>query len=514
MAPATAGTVPVTSSRRRIRSHPLLLDLGFTSAAQISLFISNLLLVSLFARFLSATALAEYLLLRRVVAWLQSGVQLGLMVGIPRYVAHEAAAVEGKPEAYFTAGAACLGVFALSLGIVLNLRPQDFSRLLFGSSQASYLILPLSLTIGGLALHTAVYGYFRGYLWMNRANLLQIWNMSFVPIVALLILVRFRSVALIMNVTGSATIVTSVLVAVPALKRGFKKREFQLLRPLKDLLHYGLARVPGDFAGAALPAVGPMIAAQFMPLSQVSPLLLGTSLMAAASVSIAPLGTLLLSKVSAMVAQNRLEEIRVPLSHMMNGVLEISIFLSLQLFVFADIVLRIWVGSGFHNAVPIVRILAVAIPFVFFPVALRSVIDAVSVKASNAHNLMISLVAMLVFIGISVTTVPREFLLIALAFATVLTVALLAGLTATTVRRLCQVKPVWRSVAESLVANILLFAIAAALRGVIGAGTSLVRFIALEILICVVYLLVLLKRRPQWLEFIWQKSFLRQPINA
>jgi O-antigen/teichoic acid export membrane protein len=514
MTPATARTAPVSSRGRRVRSHPLLLDFGFTSAAQISLFVSNLLLISLFARFLNATALAEYLLLRRVVAWLQSGVQLGLLVGIPRYVAHEAAAVEGKPEDYFAAGAACLGVVAIGLGILLNLWPREFSRLLFGSSQTSYLILPLSLTLGGLAVHTAVYGYFRGYLWMNSANLLQVWNMSLVPILALLILISFHSVALIVNVTGIVTIATSALVSLPALRRAFKGRKFELVRPLKNLLHYGLARVPGDFASAALPAVGPMIAAQFMPLSQVSPLLLGTSLMAAASISVAPLGTLLLSKVSAMAAQNRLEEIRLPLSYMMNAVLEISIFLSLQLMVFADIILRVWVGSGFHNAVPIVRILAFAVPFVLFPVALRSVIDAVSVKASNAHNLLISFAAMLVLIAISVTVVPRPFLLVALSFSTVLTLALLAGLTAATVRRLCQVRPVWKSFAESLVVNILLFSIAAAMRGLVGAGTSLVRFIALEIVICVIYLFVLVKRRPQWLQFIWQKSFLRQPISA
>jgi O-antigen/teichoic acid export membrane protein len=141
--------------------------------------------------------------------------------------------------------------------------------------------------------------------------------------------------------------------------------------------------------------------------------------------------------------------------------------------VFADVILRIWVGSAFHHAVPIVRILAVAIPFVFFPVALRSVIDAISVKASNAHNLMISLAAMLVFIAISVTVVPRAFLLIALSVSTVLTVALLAGLTGATVRRLCGVKPVWRSFAESLVANLLLFGIAAGMRGVGEATTSM-----------------------------------------
>jgi O-antigen/teichoic acid export membrane protein len=335
--------------------------------------------------------------------------------------------------------------------------------------------------------------------------------MSLVPIIALLSLVHFRSVALIVNVTGLVMIATSALVSVPALRRAFNGGKFELMEPLKKLLHYGLARVPGDFVSAALPAVGPMIAAQFMPLSQVSPLLLGTSLMAAASMSVVPLGTLLLSKVSTMAAQNRLEEIRLPLSYMMNAVLEISIFLSLQLIVFADFILRVWVGSGFHNAVPIVRILAFAVPFVLFPVALRSVIDAVSVKASNAHNLLISFAAMLVFIAISVTMVPRAFLLVALSFSTVLTLALLAGLTAMTVRRLCRVTPVWRSLVESLLVNLLLFAIAAAMRGVIGLRMSPARFIGLEIVICIVYVLILVKRRPQWLTFIWEKSFLRLP---
>ena len=62
--------------------------------------------------------------------------------------------------------------------------------------------------------------------------------------------------------------------------------------------------------------------------------------------------------------------------------------------------------------------------------------------------------------------------------------------------------------------NLVIFGAAAAMREFVGAGTSLVRFIALEIVICVVYLFVLAKRRPQWLEFIWQKSFLRQPASA
>src|SRR4051794_24006196 len=104
MRPAIAPTPPATAERGRFRSHPLLLDMGLTGGAQVSLFVSNLLLISLFARFLGATEVAEYLLLRRVVTWLQSAVQMGLHVGIPRYVAYESGIAEGKREPYFVVG--------------------------------------------------------------------------------------------------------------------------------------------------------------------------------------------------------------------------------------------------------------------------------------------------------------------------------------------------------------------------------------------------------------------------
>lgn len=511
MIPATARMPSAVSVRGRLKAHPLLLDLGFTGAAQVSLFVSNLLLVSLFARLLSATGVAEYLLLRRVVVWLQSGVQLGLYVGIPRYVAHEVGAAEGKPETYFAAGAACLGFVAIILGLALNFWRQGFARLMFGSSQMTYLVLPVSLTILGLVLHTAIYGYFRGRLQMNRANILQIWNMSLVPVIALVLFVHLRSVAAIVNFTAVLTIATSVSVSIPTLRRAFTRGNFELRRPLKKLLTYGLARVPGDFAAAALFAVGPIIAAQFMPLKQVSPLLLGTSLLMAAAVSVAPLGVLLLSKVSVVIAQNRLQDVRQPLSYMMNGVLDLSMFMTLQFIVVADLVLRIWVGPDLLNAVPIVRIVALAIPCFLFFTALRSVIDAATVKASNAYNILVTLIAFLVLTGVSVLALPREFLLVGLSVAMVISLALLAGLTAATVRRLCAVKPEWRSFAQSLLMNVLFFGIAVAIRGLAGWGKSPAKVIPLELVVCLGYLYSLFKLRPEWLKFVLQKGFGRMP---
>src|SRR5579864_2486247 len=70
------------------RVNPLVRDLGLTSATQIASFLAAIIVTSLFGRLIGALALSEYLLLRRVWAWMIAGTQLGMPVALPRYIAH------------------------------------------------------------------------------------------------------------------------------------------------------------------------------------------------------------------------------------------------------------------------------------------------------------------------------------------------------------------------------------------------------------------------------------------
>src|SRR5205814_8440439 len=118
--------------RPRPKFHPLLRDLTLTMATEFSVLTAGLILVSLFGRLLGPVALGEFLLLRRVAAWLLAGVLLGMGNALPRYIALCVQKPQGARYAYFLAGTSCLMGFTVSVGVVLYAGRQYFSRWLFG----------------------------------------------------------------------------------------------------------------------------------------------------------------------------------------------------------------------------------------------------------------------------------------------------------------------------------------------------------------------------------------------
>src|SRR2546422_7219845 len=92
-------------------------------------------------------------------------------------------------------------------------------------------------------------------------------------------------------------------------------------------------------------------------MPEVAFLLLGWNFLLVMGYAAGPLGVVLLSKFSMMLGQNRLAEVRDSLEHLVRAVLDISVFASLQLVVFADVLVRLWVGPSFRPAIPIIRLM-------------------------------------------------------------------------------------------------------------------------------------------------------------
>ncbi len=234
--------------RPKLKLQPLVRDIGLTIATELFVLVSILLVTSLMGRLLGASPLGEYLLVRRVVAWLYSGAQLGLGVALPRYVAYAVNSSDGKRESYFIAAFSLLLGTALCLGVVLFIGRPHVSQWLFGSAQLTRLMLPLWFLILGLLTHAAVYGYYRGCLLIARANAMQLSN-SLLALITVLVLYRLHSLPLIVTTMGCCTVVNAGVFAVPIFSTikahtwpaGFINHAFELLR-------YGIGRVPGESA--------------------------------------------------------------------------------------------------------------------------------------------------------------------------------------------------------------------------------------------------------------------------
>lgn len=403
-----------------------------------------MLVISLIGKTLGPALLGEYLLVRRMASWFQAAVSLPSGVALPRYVASSVDEPISTRQTYFLAAMLTGCGFGLVLCAVLVVGRNVLSRPLFGSEQLAHLTLPLGVLLIGLGAHGAVFGYYQGTLAMGRASFLQVVNLVAVPLLATILLARTHSIALIVNGMGISMIVGACCFTFPIIQNlRLHDVAQQFIKRTRELIFYGFARVSGDFGLQALLSLPAIIALHYLPIGSVSFLLLGGSFLAVVAASTLPLGTILLSRVSRSIAEKRTADLQVHLSHFVSAIVELSLFICLQMIVFSDSIIRMWVGSRFLDGIVVVQIAILAVPFYFVYAGLRSVIDGAAIKAYNTWNIAISVAGFLIVVAVVKMIVPQNHLLEGLAAASVIGLAALAYLTLRTLRQLFQIKLHW-----------------------------------------------------------------------
>jgi O-antigen/teichoic acid export membrane protein len=507
------GGAPKKSSSRRVFADDVALTLG-TEAATV---ISSLVLTSVLSRWLGARVLSEYLLLRRVLTWSVSGTLLGIATGLPRYVAHMAGHLEAAGHlerdepGYLLAASFCLLPTATVVGALMVLYRSFFAKWLFGDPHESGLVIALAMLLFGFAIHRAVHGYYRGLLDMVRANLLELCGVAMLPLVVVMVFYRSQPIGAMMLMVGAVMTLIGALFAVPALRRlRHRPSGGTLGRRCTELLQYGLPRVPGEFGSAAILALGPILAAHYMDLAKVTPLLLGLNMLMVIGYAAAPLGTVLLSKVSMLLGQNQHQGVQVRLRLLVAAVMEVSVFTCIQLAIFADVVVRAWVGPGFEDGMDVIRIVLLAIPPYLFFVALRSTIDAATIKPYNTGNVLISLAAYLGLIVAWMAFFPTRSLLMGIAGSLLGSEVLLSVLTARTFRRFYGLSIAWRRLAVPFAVACVLGACALAFRHLWNGSVPLLQTILVEVLFTAIYLAVLARLGSGWIAYTWNVGIMRR----
>jgi O-antigen/teichoic acid export membrane protein len=491
---------------------PFFHDLGLTAVTEFTVLVAAILLVSIFGRILGAAALGEYLLLRRVVSWLQGVVQLGLGTALTRYVAHAVHKQDGTPKVYFliTLGISLLAT--MTLGITFWCLKPIIARLLFGSVAMRHLIMPLTLMLFGLAMHAAVYGYYRGYLSMHLANGVEFCNLAVAPLLSITLLSRTQSVAAIVNLIGIVMCLFSTMFALPIFLLKVKNTVVDLRLRAAEMLNYALPRFVGDVSLGGLMALPPIIASHYVAMNRLAYLLLGASMLTVFGTSVTPIGIILLSKASMMLALGRAEDLRTRLDYLVAAVLELSVFGCLQLVVFADVVIRVWVGPSFIQGTLVVRLLLLAVPFYVFYVALRSVVDAVSVIAYNTRNLLMVLGGLLIFVPPLVVLVPTPFVLDSIALAWVGSLAALGWLTARTLRKLLGLSINFRRMLAPISVAVILAGANLVVHWIDGFQTSILLVLLLEGVSFAIFLACLRKLGP-WVPYVWKALFQNSSVT-
>ena len=363
------------------------LNYGVTFATEFSVMLSQIILYKVVANWLGQTGFSEYAVARRVLAFLQPITMLGLSVGLPRYIAlAEGRGEHERSSQYFYTTVFYVGGFTAILIGALLAWPGWFSYIFFGRSEDRYLLPAMVLMLLGMSSHAILYAFFRGKMAVGPANALQFINNGAVPLVVFALF--HRDVGSLLRYMGLAWIgATGTIFGISSVKPG----RMESLTRSRELLSYGLRRLPGDFAMTAVLALPAIFTAHLAGIREAGFVAFGLAVVNMVSSVFAPIGIVLLPKVSRAIGAGDFEEVRREIVLIRRLTLLLAGTMVIVIELFGGPMVRIFLGPNYSPAVQVIKVLVLgALSLAFFS-ALRSAIDAYYHRAINAVNLTATL---------------------------------------------------------------------------------------------------------------------------
>ena len=491
-------------STRRIA--PFFRDLGVTVLAQAAVAFGGLWLARLLAIRTGTDGFASYSLVKQAVNVFFPIVTVGLVGGLPRYLALPARERDPAPEGYLAAAVLiCGAATAVAAGLALAL-PHLTARVFFGSPDETQLVAPFAGLLGATSAFYVAFGWFRGRVRMRAAALIQVAGFAVVPPGVVLALPGRPVDELIAWMAALLGAVSVAAVAAPLIRAVRARRRVRAGAAAGTLFHYGHRRVPGEMAQLGLFAFVPPLAAHVGSVTDVAYLSAGQQVLSVLSIAVLPVGLVMLPSLTRVWATDR-EAATGHVARLSAMAVQLALFASLQTLLYADIAVRAWLGPGFDDAGDVVRVtVSPAALFVVY-LMLRSVLDAVAVVSYNSRNNLVALAVFAAVAGISLgADLGRPVMCVAWSFA--IGVAAQGALTLITVHRLFGLRGADYGVRIALPAALVAGAAGAAVRPLVdGAPAELLWLILVQVVLAAAFLAVLVRARMPWTRLIADRLF-------
>jgi O-antigen/teichoic acid export membrane protein len=423
------------------RSNSIVHDVASSLVTQLIVVAGNIATLRLAASLMTPADVGELALVRRVLVFLTPIFLLGLGVGLPRSIGR--ALQDQRRAAAIVAAGCAMGIGAALLGSsLLGSFRRPMARLLFGSEELTGLIVPLVPLLLGNQAFLVLYAVLRGQFRIRGANLLQIIQIALLPPVVVLLLAR-HGLGTVLFTTGVASAVIAAIAAVLLLKGAVRPSCLKDVgAAAKELVAYGIPRVPGDAALTATYAVGPILAAHQLDLHAAGSLAIGMNMVIVLSAAFGPLGVVLLPRMSRSLARGGDAELRARLPLLCGMAMHGGALLAVVGGVFGNDGLR-WILGRAYVLDPLgMALLSIAAAGNVVFVVLRSTLDAACFRPVNSIHASIALgVLAAVWFGCRPCAHAAPFIWICAAIAASFTTLAVLTLVATTRRLRLQVRP-------------------------------------------------------------------------
>jgi O-antigen/teichoic acid export membrane protein len=322
-----------------------------------------------------------YAIVRRTTSFILPFAMMGMAVAVVRSVAMCPDAA-GRWALARTAGLLLLGL-AVVVALLFLLFPAQLAFLIFGDATAAAYALPIGGMVLGQMMHVLLYSYWRGARQMVRANILQAVNLAVVPVLAFLLPTTLTGVLELTALIWTATTVPLFLFLL--VRNGTPPKG---AGRLGDLLRYGLPRVPGDLALAALLTLPVYLVNHVEGLESGGQVAFGLTLLNLVGALFAPISLLMLPSVANALSRGDRAGVVREVQRTRNGTFVIALAMVLLFMPLSGPLLDWYVGGAPPGLVAACRILFSAALFFALFIALRSLLDAWFVQARNSINIL------------------------------------------------------------------------------------------------------------------------------
>jgi O-antigen/teichoic acid export membrane protein len=373
---------------------------------EFAVLLATLLQMRLAAVYWGPQGFGEYVTARRVLGLIQLPLLCGVALGLTRYVSMAAGDRRVNQGAYFAAGLLIVAATGSVTLAVLSQSSGLAAFLFFGSRDYSDLVRSVSFCLPGTLLHGVAYGWLCGRLQTGRACALQFVNLGLVP--TLVFALRGLDVAEALTILGVAWSAAAACFTISILwsNGAHSWQRHDVGRGGLVLLQYGAPRIPAEAVLGIYFALPSILAAHWKGLEAAGFIGVGVSVVRMIGALFTPLGPVLMPTASALGAAGRFDSLRNTILKITACSLAVCTVVVIGVEVMAPLLIRLYLGSSFSAAVPIVRItLLGTIPYCVYLVV-RNLLDALRVMPLNGKNL---LVALLVMILIAVGAPQREW---------------------------------------------------------------------------------------------------------
>ena len=408
---------------------------------------------------------------------------VGLVGGLPRYLAFPAGERDPTSQAYLLAAIGICGVATAIVGSLALAVPDATAELFFGSSSRTDLVAPFAALLAATTAFHLAYGYYRGLMRVRLASALQVGAFALPPP---LIVLAFpdESIGHLVSLMALALAALSLLALAAPVARALElSRRRKTAATASRLWELRTAPRAGR-AGPARPVRARAHSRRARRLayrrgvSQRRPAGPGPAVPCRNARS----GMVLLPSLARLWASDR-DRAAEYVAQLTSFAAHVAIFLSLQTIIYADIAVQIWLGPTFDDAGSVVRVTVTPAALFVVYLLLRSTLDAAEIRSYNSRN---NLLALAVFAAVAASflalDVTEPVFCVAWAFSAGVTTQ--GALTFLTVHRVFGLQGAHYMLWLALPLGLATGALALAARPLVeGSGPELLLLLALELVL-------------------------------